>query len=361
MPIKGLTDQPPAFTEIGRLRKGEKKTDPRKPGRDLTYFRPDFNEGEERAAQMFFEAYGPEPREVNIVLPFDNVDDNLDAWKEAYLAGGLIHRCNGEHVQYAIDPDTGETLVSNGRDANGERVLCDGQPVAYWTDRNGKEQPVYCEPAGRLKAIVVELRRLAYVTVMTTSIWDCANLSRQLEAIKVMNNGSLRGVPLVLKRRPYMKSTPGPNGKRVRRKIWLLSVEADPEWVGAKLEAMRVATLPNGDAMIALPPGVPDTNGDDEIMEAEIEELPFAEEPEEAVYEEQEEQWIQPPEDGPSDMAKLYEMAPTALGINRKDAEAIIQQYLNEKHGGGNIGKYVQMVGQGQAASTFWKVLQGSI
>lgn len=271
MPIVGLTDQPPKFTEIGRLRKGEKKTQEDRPGRDLTYFRPDFNEREEKAAAMFHEAYGDEPREVNILLPFDDVDKNLYAWRTAYRKGGLLHKCDGVHVNYAVDPESGEVLVQDGKDADGNPVKCDGQPITHWTDKKGKQHPVYCEPSGLLFVIIPELRRLACMTVVTTSTWDVLNLSSQLEAIKAMNRGKLCGIPLVLKRRPYMKSTPGPNGKRMRRKIWLLSIEADPDWVDAQLTALKMATLPNGDAILKLPPGVPDTNnGNGDGVEGEV-------------------------------------------------------------------------------------------
>lgn len=258
MPIKGLTDQRMQFVEIGQLRKGAPKKKDR-PGEDLTYFRATFLEGEDQAAEMFHEEYGEEPREINIRLPFNTVEENFDAWQEAYVQGGLIHRCDGEYVQYEVDPKTGSVLVMNGLDANNQKVKCDGS-----TD---------CKPTGRLKVIVPELRRLAFMTVLTTSVWDILNISRQLEAIRHINNGQLQRVPLVLKRRPRDISTPsGSGGKRARRTKWLLSIEADPKWV-----ERQVLELPAAEAEpLALPPGMPEPeNGEswDQQYPASMQEL----------------------------------------------------------------------------------------
>jgi len=288
----------------------------------LTYFRATFLEGEEQAAEMFLAEYGPEPREINVVLPFDTVDENLEAWNEAYVASALLHRCNGKKVIRAIDPDSGEVLVENGRSVEtGEPVECDGKPITYWTDKKGKDHPVYCEPHGRLRIIIPELRRLAFVTVLTTSTWDVLNLSTQLEAIRDMNKGSLRGVPLVLKRRPYWKSTPsGSDGRRARRKMWLLSVEADPAWVDAQLTAMRTATLPNGKATLQLPPGVPDTNGTNgEEIEGEIEELPFTDDSEELAQEDEHVYEAGMP-DEVRNMNEFYKVAQERFGYDSKKA-----------------------------------------
>ena len=100
MPIKGLTDRPVgdrAFPQIGTIRKGAPKQANR-PGKDLNHFRVEFTQGEEETAKHFHELYGDEPRDINIILPFDEIDRVWEAWNEAYLAGALIHRCDGENI-----------------------------------------------------------------------------------------------------------------------------------------------------------------------------------------------------------------------------------------------------------------------
>ena len=231
MPIKGLTDQLPSFPQIGCIRKGAPKGKNR-PGQDLTYFRVTFDEQEQETAERFRAIYGQEPREINIHLPFDDIDRVWAAWREAYRAGALIHRCDGEFVEYAINTRTGEVLVRGGIHLEtGERVPCSGK--------------VDCRPHGRLRVIIPDLRRLAYLMVLTGSLHDIVNISAQLEALRDLSGGRLRGLPLVLRRRPKRISTPsGPNGKRARREKWLLSIEADPRWVEAKLEQLEGASFP---------------------------------------------------------------------------------------------------------------------
>jgi len=233
MPIKGLTDrQAPTFPKIGDIRKGAKKTDPKRPGKDLTFFRYAPLEGEEEAAAQFHVIYGDEPREVNIFLPFDEIERNFEAYMERHTAGAL--QCRG-----------------------------DGAMALLWRDKDGqiqrtpKQCPAQscddCKETGRLKVIIPELRRLAYVTVHTTSVWDIVELTANLNALRRITGNGLKGIPLVLKRRPRMVSTPRENGKRVRQEKWLLSIEADQRWVERQLQAMEAAALPGSVEMPALP------------------------------------------------------------------------------------------------------------
>jgi hypothetical protein len=102
-----------------------------------------------------------------------------------------------------------------------------------------------CKPVGRLKVIIPELRRLAYVTALTTSIHDIKNLSEQLRALEGVR-GTLRGIPMILSRIEREISMPGSDGKRVRRSKWLLAIEAAPHWVSLQLQAQERAALPSG-------------------------------------------------------------------------------------------------------------------
>jgi len=119
-----------------------------------------------------------------------------------------------------------------------------------WRDQAGelhhepKPCPGGCKPTGRLKVIIPELRRLAYVVVHTTSRWDIVEITANLEALSRLTGNGINGIPLVLKRRPRMISTPGQDGKRARREKWLLSIEADPAWVDAQIGHMRLLAMP---------------------------------------------------------------------------------------------------------------------
>lgn len=253
MSIKGLTDRNMAFPEIGVIRKGAPKPpDGRAPGKDLTFFRVEFDEREAEAAAKFQACYKTEPREINVLLPFDDIDRCWDAWLEAYTAGRMVARSDGEKFIYLVNPKTGEIEVKNGQPY---KRYEEGKPVGYYTNqRTGKGEPIYCKPTGRLKVVIPELQRLAYLVVLTTSFHDIANISAQLEALKQVNGGRLAGIPLILRRRPKKISTPKPDGTKARYAKWLISIEADPSWVKAKLMEVKHLALP-GNGLDLLPAG----------------------------------------------------------------------------------------------------------
>jgi hypothetical protein len=252
MAIKGLTDRGMAFPEIGIIRKGApKETD--RPGKDLHYFRVVFDAKEEETNKKFISVYGSEPSEINIIFPFDDLTRFWDAWMEAYTAGRMIARSDGETFSYLVDPESGEIIVKDGLNVK------TNQPEPYREIIGRAENTVIkCKPTGRLRVIIPELQRLAYLTVKTTSLWDVINISDQLSAIQAISGGTLRGIPLVLRRRPKMISTPGQNGKRVRREKWLINIETDQEWVKAKLNEARRLALPDGGSYLLEAQNQPD-------------------------------------------------------------------------------------------------------
>lgn len=274
MPIKGLTDRGLAFPEIGQIRKGAKK-EPTRPGADLTYFRVEFDEQEKKTADAFRAAYGDKPSKIRIILPFNEVERMWDPWLEAYTAGRLVARSDGEFIVYQLD-DKGDVVVHNWVDGSGNKVP---HPVNGIAGRDYKGNPIKFKPTGRLKVIVPELSRAAYLTVMTTSTHDIGNISAQLAAFKEINHGQLAGIPFILCRRPKAISMPksDTDKTRVRRVKWLVSIEADPEWVKAKLGEIKTLALPQIDESLLLPSGQMDEveavavdYDDDEIEETTV-------------------------------------------------------------------------------------------
>jgi len=252
MPIKGLTDRGLALPEIGQIRKGAKKPeDGKRPGADLTYFRVEFDEQEVNAAKRFKDIYKDKPAYIRIMFPFNEIERMWDAWYEAYTAGRMVARSDGEFITYQLD-DKGDIIVHNGVDATGAKVPHPENGIA---GKDYKGRDVKFKATGRLKVLIPELERAAYLTVMTTSVHDIVNISSQLAAFKELNQGQLAGIPFMLRRRPKEISTPSDNGQRVRRVKWLISIEADPEWVRAKLAQVRTLALPNIDEGLLLPSG----------------------------------------------------------------------------------------------------------
>lgn len=269
MPIKGLSDRGLAFPEIGQIRKGAKKGENR-PGADLTYFRVEFDELEKVAAANFRAEYKDQPTAIRILLPFNEIERMWDPWLEAYTAGRLVARSDGEFIVYQLD-NRGDLLVHNGVNVKtGERVQHPADNVAGLDYRNN---PVKFKPTGRLKVIIPELKRAAYLTVMTTSTHDIANISSQLAAFKELNNGQLAGIPFILRRRPKSISMPksDTDKTRVRHVKWLLSIEVDPEWAKAKFGQLNNAALPQGYDAPQLPPGDIDEPIEVELDDDELE------------------------------------------------------------------------------------------
>lgn len=241
MPIIGMTDQGKAFPQIGDIRKGSKKQTNKKGekvwGEDLQYFRVEFDESEEAAAALFKARYGDKPDKIVVLFPFDEIGLCWEAWREAYISGVMWHRCDDVNIFSQVNRVTGEVEIRNGLNARGEKVPCRIRNLENKDDR--------CKHKGRLQILIPEIRQLAYLMVHTGSKWDIINISKNLAGVYAINGNHIAGIPLVMKRKPHDISTPsGSNGKRVRRKKWLISIEADPEWVDAKLDAMQADALP---------------------------------------------------------------------------------------------------------------------
>lgn len=237
------------FPEIGRIRKGASKKDTPKgefPA-DLTYFRIDYDETDpnfEETRETVLEHYGPMPKALHVMLPFDKVEDNFDGFREAYRASGMIFQgdffpdeSNQYRVWYRVNLQTGEKEVVGGVPVE---FYDPSKPIGL----NDKREEIYAEPRGRLRVILTALNRLAFFTAVTGSAYDVSFLDEQLGGIETFH-GSLRAVPLIFRRTPVMISTPsGPDGKRAKREKWLLNIEADPTWVKQRLLQSRLESLP---------------------------------------------------------------------------------------------------------------------
>ncbi len=223
MAIKGLTDQDtPRMPSVGTIRKGAKKEEgARQPGADLSWFRLDTKD--KGVQELWDVLYPEEPREIKIFLPHNDIEDNFSAWMEHWVAGGLVHRCDGEKV-----------VVQRGKNGDYET----------WAEGEGPDCPGGCAIAGRLAVMIPEMRRMATLTVVTSSKHDILNLSANLLRYYEMRQ-NLQGIPFILRRVERAISTPsGKKGARARRKKWLLQLEPAPTWVSAQLSYLESIALP---------------------------------------------------------------------------------------------------------------------
>lgn len=218
MAIKGLTDKQARFPKIGTIRKGSPKQEG-KIGRDLTYFRFDTQDSD--AAQAFVQAYGKEPREINVMLPYQQTEQVFPSWMEEWAASSLIRRCDGEQQCLYL---------------NSDRKSYSKKPIQCAAPQCN------CKPVGRLTVVIPELRRLGYVEVLTHSKFDILGLTENLVAIE-QASGDLRGIPFVLSRTRRSISVPM-GEKRVRQDKWLLSIEASPEWSHRMIQQLEARAMP---------------------------------------------------------------------------------------------------------------------
>lgn len=228
MAIKGLTDRVvPAFPRIGKLRKGGARPDSgRAPGRELSYWRFTSENPEVEAA--FVAAYGAEPTELDVFLPFASIEDNWGCWKEKWVAGGLEHRCDGE--------------------------ACTVRMIDGTYDREPAPCPGGCKEVGRLAVILPMLLRagrVGYVTMETHSLNDIANIQATLMATaQSRGQDDMRGIPFTLRRVKRIISTPSGDGKRARREKVLVELVPSWQWVSRQIEAAQSETM----ALPAPPP-----------------------------------------------------------------------------------------------------------
>ena len=274
VPIVGLTHSGRSFPQIGELRKGDKRPANGGIGKDLTYFR--FTSDMPDVVAAFHAAYPQaEPRAINVFLPHSHPDQNWEAWYESYVAGGLVHRCDGRHVVLYRSQEDGEYYTPEPG-----TMLC---PYHSGERPRTKADPG-CEPAGRLKVVIPELERLAFVMALTGSIHDIRNIDQQLRELadeddEGVCHRDLKSVPCVLRRRMVRISTPEVKrqgneyvrtGRRLRREKWLLCIEAAPEYVAWQLAKRRQEGMPALEmpAVPALPDGSVLVNGETgEIIE----------------------------------------------------------------------------------------------
>jgi len=135
----------------------QRRPNQNKPGADLSYFRVEFDERETKAAETFneiYKEYKGQPTAIRIILPFDEIERMWDAWLEAYTAGRMVARADGEYYVYLIDTDTGECWSRMDRSQNQfARPYHDDQPVGYYMDSKARKADLL-QAFGRLKVII---------------------------------------------------------------------------------------------------------------------------------------------------------------------------------------------------------------
>lgn len=197
MPIKGLTKD----VEIGlglpliaRIKKGEEKQVKTRAdgstyetvGKDLDYFRIEFEPQYEHLRDDFESIYGDQPTELwNVLMGAPTVDEAFPTWLEQWTATALLHQCDSEQQNRWYNTEAQRMMTA--------KKACD----------KDADKPCACTRIGRLNIVLPdftdETGALGYFMVTTHSIHDIITVFQYLTRIYT-TCGSLGGIPFTFGR-----------------------------------------------------------------------------------------------------------------------------------------------------------------
>jgi len=271
-------------------------------------------------------------RELDVLLPFPDVERNFDAWYQVWAGGVLVCQGDGESVQYAtplrvtVDDKKrthvynapGDTLVANGEAQiafnwnghefkPGDQVACPGESHDLYP------HCAACKLSALLKVMMAdpELFRMGYYQISTGSKRNYDTIMGTLELFPA---DRVNAVPFKL-RLVEEQVTYQENGKRKKGSKWFLQLEPDPtitrRLYGRQVQEMLgegrtipAPALPAGPDWDEIDPQLPPTyvqEGIDAATAYDSDEMPI--ETGEVV------------EDAPSDLPPAPEM-PQGLSVN---------------------------------------------
>lgn len=256
MPIKALANRynpGRGMEQLGKLHKGAARTDEdiqkKRPGRDLNYFRVEFQQGlAPEYRQLFDQMYGSQAYEIpNVRLIAPTPEGALSWWNEEWGTGGLYHRCDGEHQEAWFDRSQGKVIYD------------DPAPCVQ-----GQGKGCQCKPVGRINLFLPDFCYASglwgYFTLLTHSTKDLTYLHAVLTDTYGMV-GTLVNLPFILSRaeeeisQPEIdRNTRKPTGNRIHIKkslIRLRLMDAPTRLIAGRLSGM--AALEGGQPQPALP------------------------------------------------------------------------------------------------------------
>lgn len=202
MPIEGITGLRRA-PRLGKVRLGVKALS--KAGNEypkaVDYFVVHTDElaTDEEMAAAFHKVYGPEPRELDIMLPSDDPEQFFPQFRKRYGSGrGLI--CKGDGVRaHEVNKDTGELVA----------IACLGEKCPHSLP-NEKNQ-VGCRPMASLFFLLPNVPGVGCWQMNTSSFHTIVQINSALEMIARITEGKLGFIPLKLVRKAKEVS---PDGKK---------------------------------------------------------------------------------------------------------------------------------------------------
>ncbi|KKM51398.1 hypothetical protein LCGC14_1555540 [marine sediment metagenome] len=259
-PIKGVTDLR-RLPRTGKIHLGHKVQGGKgEYPKQTPYFvvRADDTTSQD-AARAFWEIYGEQPKELDIVFPSDDPMQWADANYKAYSQQWAL-RCkgNGETALAKWDPDSegpqpagiesGTWATRNTKEWAYMEVPCAGSdcPMQKFT-------PAKCKAVMNLQFILRRVPGLGIWQIDTGSWHSIQNVQNNVELIRAMTGGRIRGLELKLRLTPK-EVTPTNTGTKT---VYVLDIYT-PITVDDLMR--RVAELPERGLMLLPAP-------DDEVPE----------------------------------------------------------------------------------------------
>jgi hypothetical protein len=216
-----LERQGPPRPPIGAtIKKGESKEEAEAAGRkmpkDRDYFRLHPADGYEHLADLWTDAFGPEPKSFRAILPFDEADRIFETSFKLYGTdkkggkGSLNRLCDGRHVLQTRE-HAGQFMVFNPTDATGCPIKCcmEGKHPAEKPECGARLQvEFYVEIPEMNQPLIYKIHSGAWFDVQTIgrSFMQIGETIRRVNQLCPDFFVSLQGIPIVVSRREQANS-----------------------------------------------------------------------------------------------------------------------------------------------------------
>ncbi len=218
MPIKGLTDNL-RMPRRGKIHLGIRTNTQSQYPQATDYFvcdDPDFRK-----------IYGPKPKELDIVIPVDDINIFAPTWYKRYTKAGLVCRGNGER---------GQELIGTGKAGKDYKdIAC---PCQY-------AETKICKPICCFQFLLPRVAGIGVWQIDTGSVYGITGLYGSVAFILGLAK-KIASLPLALRLVPKTVQVPGEKGA-FAKEVYILELA----YKGDYNRLMEYAALPA--AMLALP------------------------------------------------------------------------------------------------------------
>lgn len=218
MPIFGITDFR-RLPRLGKIKLGKKLKNEKGAEHPVQtrYF---------VCPEIIQQKYGPEPTELDIMFPLNDIEVIFPQYMKLYGKTGL--KCRGD-----------------GRNA----LVMSGGILKEKTCTPGAPECAGCKPLGTLNVLLYKVPGWGVWQIWTSSWNSIVNLNSSIEMIKVMTGGRISFIPLKLKLQEHNATVIKPDGTQFPKKVYVMTLNIDQTmgqfYSQYSLEANHIRALQN--------------------------------------------------------------------------------------------------------------------